>query len=198
MPLFELMIASSEKSPISSPMKTARIFIVGTILTSASFSVAAEKCELSAFSKGADAYGIGVFDKPGGKALTQIPDATRFTVVQYKDDWFEVKDFVYEMMNDGDEDFAKRKKHKITEGVASVPGIKGWVHRKHVDVHLGVGSPVDVKEDSTDNAKSIMVVSHPDKPSEIHACSGKYLRISIRGRKGWIQRFCGQPLVHCP
>ncbi|AFM14156.1 SH3 domain-containing protein [Turneriella parva] len=178
-----------------------KFLLIALIWSSSPCLFGAEKvqCQTGAYSKDSDPAGTNIRESPNGKILTAIPSDTVFSIIGYKDGWFEVTDFEYYVHDSPDIAFAKRMKHKISGEKATIPGLKGWIHRKHVDVHFGISSPIRVRKvpDEESILSFLLRYPNPEGPDEILECSGRYLKIKVKHRTGWIDQFCTNTLSNC-
>jgi hypothetical protein len=178
-----------------------KLILITVILNSSSYIFGAEKvqCQTRAYSKDPDPAGTSIRESPNGKILTAIPGDTVFSVTGYKDGWFEVTDFEYYVHEAPELAFARRMKHKISGEKVTIPGVKGWIHRKHVDVHFGISAPIKVRKVPDDEGIMSFLIRYPNPegPDEILECSGRYLKIKVKNRTGWINQFCTNTLTNC-
>ena len=156
-------------------------------------------CKTGAYSKDDDPAGTNIRDQPKGRILAQIPSGTVFSIIGYLDEWFEIKEFEYNLDSDADIEYAKKNKHKIAGDTASIPRLRGWIHRNHVTFHFGGRYDAKLYKKPDDESKVIFPIkeSETESPAAVLACSDNWFKVKIKNQIGWVNSICLNTRTNC-
>jgi len=156
-------------------------------------------CKTGAYSEDNDLAGTNIRAEPNGKIVGRIRSQTLFSVTGYMNDWFEVSNFEYDLDDEGDIEYAKHHKHKIKDQTAYILGLKGWIHRKHVNFHFGGRNDAVLFEKPDEDSRQIMAIKNADQEIlfSVLSCRGKWYKVKFKGRIGWVNRICLMTKTNC-